>query len=289
MTADRPRSADAVLRAALTGGDPRRVRLDPAFQGLPDTAHGGTVLALFDAVAAAATPRIVSGVYRRRVPLDSPLSLVVEPGAGDATTFQLVDGDALLVEGTVEAREGGAAAAETPDAAALAALDGLAPLPISRTCFACGIDNPLGLRARLCIDDALVGGVWEPDRSLRSAGGDGLAPVAITTLLDEAAFWLGAAASGESGMTTELRVRLHQPLPFGAVRVGGARRTVRARAHDQRYWETSVVAFDAAGTLLASADITFVAVRGAARKLVTGLLATNPPDVMRRVFPGYVA
>jgi hypothetical protein len=287
MTADRSRSADAVLRAALTGGDPRRVLLDPAFQGLPDTAHGGTVLALFDAVAAATAPRVVSGVYRRRVPLDSPLSLVVEPG-GDATAFRLLDGDALLVEGTVEARDGGTDAATTPGAAALAALDGLAPLPISRTCFACGIDNPLGLRARLRIDDELVGGVWEPDRSLRSAGGEGLAPVAVTTLLDEAAFWLGAAASGESGMTTELRVRIHAPLPFGAVLVGGARGTVRARAHDRRNWDTAVVDFDAVGTLLASADITFVAVRGAARKLVAGLLAVNPPDVMRRVFPGYV-
>ena len=31
-------------------------------------------------------------------------------------------------------------------------------------------------------------------------------------------------------------------------------------------------------------DITFVAVRGAARRLVNG----NPPDVVRRVFPVYV-
>jgi len=29
-----------------------------------------------------------------------------------------------------------------------------------------------------------------------------------------------------------------------------------------------------------------VAVRGAARRLVAGMLAVNPPDVVRRVFPG---
>jgi len=29
--------------------------------------------------------------------------------------------------------------------------------------------------------------------------------------------------------------------------------------------------------------------RGAARRLVTGLLALNPPDVVRRVFPAYCA
>ncbi|MEK7385458.1 MAG: hypothetical protein AABZ83_03365 [candidate division NC10 bacterium] len=40
--------------------------------------------------------------------------------------------------------------------------------------------------------------------------------------------------------------------------------------------------------LVASATITFVAVRGGARKLVAGLLAMNTPDVLRRVFPAYV-
>jgi hypothetical protein len=39
---------------------------------------------------------------------------------------------------------------------------------------------------------------------------------------------------------------------------------------------------------VASAAITFVAVRGAARRLVTGMLAVNTPDVLRHVFPAYV-
>jgi acyl-coenzyme A thioesterase PaaI-like protein len=115
-----------------------------------------------------------------------------------------------------------------------------------------------------------------------------VAPVALTTLLDEAAFWLGAAASGESGMTTELRVRLHGALPTTGIVVAGARAAVRARADDARYWETEVDAWDDAGRPVASARITFVAVRGAARKLVTGLLAMNPPDVLRQIFPAYV-
>ncbi len=46
---------------------------------------------------------------------------------------------------------------------------------------------------------------------------------------------------------------------------------------------------DARGRLLASAAITFVTIRGAARRLVTGLLGINPPDVVRRVFPAYTA
>jgi acyl-coenzyme A thioesterase PaaI-like protein len=157
---------------------------------------------------------------------------------------------------------------------------------VSTTCFACGIDNTLGLRARLTIDHERVGGVWAPSAAFRA--GDALATVAVTTLLDEAAFWLGAAASGEAGMTTELRIRLHAPAAFGRVVVAGSRASVRARADDPRYWDTEIAAWDDRGTLVATAAITFVAVRGVARKLVAGLLAVNPPDVLRRVFPTYV-
>ena len=162
-------------------------------------------------------------------------------------------------------------------------------LPLSKTCFACGTDNTLGLRVQLAIDDDSVHGVWTPRDEFRIGADGRLAPVALTTLLDETAFWLGAAASGESGMTTELRVRLHPPVAFGtAIIVGGARAGVRARTDDPRYWDTSVAAWDDSGTLVATAAITFVAVRGAARKLVNGLLAVNPPDVLRKVFPAYV-
>lgn len=55
---------DSVLRRSFAdrGGD-LVLTLDPAFQGLPDTAHGGSVLAAFDALAALPAPRHVSGVY----------------------------------------------------------------------------------------------------------------------------------------------------------------------------------------------------------------------------------
>src|SRR5262249_90438 len=41
------------------------------------------------------------------------------------------------------------------------------------------------------------------------------------------------------------------------------------------------------GGVGATARITFVAVRGAARRLVTGLLAMNDPVCVQRVFPAY--
>jgi hypothetical protein len=161
-------------------------------------------------------------------------------------------------------------------------------LPLARLCFACGTENPIGLHAKLAIDDDVIGGTWTPREELRRGDGS-LAPVALTALLDEAAFWLGAAASGESGMTTELRVALHAPVAFGSrIVVEGRRAHVRQRDDDPRYWNTEIAARDESGHLVASAAITFVAVRGAARKLVTGFLSLASPDVLRRVFPAYV-
>jgi acyl-coenzyme A thioesterase PaaI-like protein len=160
-------------------------------------------------------------------------------------------------------------------------------LPLSTTCFACGTENPLGLHAELEIGDDSIGGAWNPRDELRAEDGT-LAGVAVTALLDEAAFWLGASASGEAGMTTDLRVRMHAAVAFGRrVVVAGARGNVRQRPDDPRYWDTEVAAWDEDGTLVATASITFVAVRGAARKLVAGLLAINPPEVLRRIFPLY--
>ena len=67
---------DSLLRGSLAdrGGD-LVLTLDPAFQGLPDTAHGGSVLAAFDAFAGLLGPREISGAYLRRVPLATPLRL----------------------------------------------------------------------------------------------------------------------------------------------------------------------------------------------------------------------
>jgi hypothetical protein len=82
-------------------------------------------------------------------------------------------------------------------------------------------------------------------------------------------------------------VTLAERLPFGTVTVTGDRSAVRRRSEDPRYWLTRAVALDDTGHPVATAEITFVAVRGAARQLVTWLAAYNPPDVLRRVFPAH--
>src|SRR2546427_6111654 len=92
---------DSVLRRSLDdrSGD-LILTLDPAFQGLPDTAHGGSVLAAFDTVAGLSMPRAVSGVYRKRVPLATPLRLAVGRDNG-AHTFVLRDSADVLADGRV--------------------------------------------------------------------------------------------------------------------------------------------------------------------------------------------
>lgn len=282
-------TATDALRRALQGcGGERVLTLDAAFSGLPDTAHGGTVLAAFDAVAARPGPRQLRGHYLKRVPPATPLRLRVEP-APDGCRLELLDDLSVLVSGGVRSTPDLAVEpAGSADPGAMSPGDDAMPLPVSSSCFACGLDNPLGLAARLRADAAAVGGTWTPRPGFRLADGT-LAPVALTTLLDEAAFWLGALATGEAGMTTELEVTLHGDASAeGPITVAGLRSSAHARTDDPRYWDTVVAARDATGRLVASGAITFVAVRGAARRLVSGMLAVNASDLLRRVFPGYV-
>src|SRR2546426_12817155 len=86
--------------AALAGGLLRRrdgwiLTLDPAFQGLPETAHGGTVLAAFH-LASGAESAAVRGLYRRRVPVGAPLRLALARD-GDPRTCLLTDEAGALV------------------------------------------------------------------------------------------------------------------------------------------------------------------------------------------------
>lgn len=277
-------TTDAILRHGLEGqGAERILTLDPAFQGLPDTAHGGSVLAALCLLTEPWPAPEVQGVYRKRVPLGVPLRLAVDQADDERVDCRLLDAaNTTLVEGCV--RRCGAG---MPSQAGVARAVTGDPLPVSSTCFACGVDNPRGLGLRLSHDDDGVWGLWPAREHLRAYDG-ALAPVALTTLLDEAAFWLGALASGESGMTTELVVRLRERVPFGpAIAVGGRRDAVRPRHDDPRYWDTAVTAWDEHGRVVAEAAITFVAVRGSARRLATWLLRVNSPQVVRRVFPAY--
>src|SRR5262245_53675964 len=95
---------DATLRHALeVSGHDLILTLDPALQGLPETAHGGSVLAIFDSLTATTTPREISGLYRRRVPLGVPLTLVRTRDEASETFVLSDQSGAVLVDGRVAA------------------------------------------------------------------------------------------------------------------------------------------------------------------------------------------
>src|SRR5438552_7746038 len=90
-------TTDSALRRGLAGrGDEFRLTLDPGFQGLPDTAHGGSVLAAFHAVAGVAGRQELRGLYRRRVPLGMPLRLALAREDGDAACRLFDEANTLL-------------------------------------------------------------------------------------------------------------------------------------------------------------------------------------------------
>lgn len=276
-------SIEQLLAHGLAG---EFLTLHETFQGLPGMAHGGSVLAAFDALASrsdAVAPREIFGAYRRKVPLNTALPLSSRD-SGPGAEFRLSDGPHLLVDGWVRPAALPSEPLDLPSD-----LSAGFPLPISNSCFACGIQNPLGLQVALRFDERRVWTEYRPREPLRTAEGR-LSTAALTTLLDETAFWLGALATGESGMTTEIRVTLHRaPVRFGErLIVVGQRERVAGRPDDPRYRETETAVFTAAGELLATGRIAFAAVRGAARRLVAGMLSINPPEILRRIFPAYL-
>ncbi len=82
-------------------------------------------------------------------------------------------------------------------------------------------------------------------------------------------------------------VALNAPVPWdGPGTIPGARAWVGGRDGDARYQDTEIVG-RAGDRVVATARIRFVVVRGAARRLVSGMLAINDLECVRRVFPAY--
>jgi hypothetical protein len=217
------------------------------------------------------------------VVLGEPLRMTLGESAGGVHCQLLDQSASVLVEGRVEPRPSATVETLHPLMS-----DRGHELPVSRGCFVCGTENTLGLQARLRFNDETVHAEWRPRETVRDPSG-ALAPVALTALADEAAFWLGALATGESGMTTELAITLERELRFGsAITLVGDRKRVTQRPDDGRYWETEVALFGERDDVVATGRITFVAVRGAARKLASAMLTINAPETVRRVFPAYV-
>jgi hypothetical protein len=276
------------LRATAQGGN--RLILPRSFQGFPDLAHGGAVLAALDLTASPwvdrSIPRLIAARIQRSVPLETPLSLAAVPSGLDVALTLEHEGR-LLVNGTISPAppalhpawngQGGVTGASGFD------------LPTSRGCLACGVENTSGLQVVLRCNEQWVWSEYQPREGFRTDDGC-LAAALFTVLLDETAWWLGALTSGEAGMTTEIRVTLERPdHPFGEPLVALGRRDLVTRVDRKgHFWKTETGVFTAGGARLASAEIIFAASRVYSRSLIPTLLLTNSPESVRRIFPGYV-
>jgi acyl-coenzyme A thioesterase PaaI-like protein len=89
-------------------------------------------------------------------------------------------------------------------------------MQFQRTCFACGVDNPHGLRLEFCFDpDGTATASWVPDIQWEGARGIVHGGI-VTTLLDEA-MAKAVAATGCKSLTADLRVRFHRYTKTGEV------------------------------------------------------------------------
>lgn len=265
-----------------------RLTLAAALQGFPEAAHGGGILAALDAAAARQipppTPRTIAVQIDKSVPLETSLPLVAR-ASGDEVTLVLGDHGQPLAHGHATR----VAAEPAPQWGWTGPTDKGLRVPTSRGCVACGSENPLGLRVRLRFDDRWVWSEHRPPDTYRTSDGR-IAPALFTVLLDEMAWWLGALASGEAGVTTELTVALHRPSQlFGNTLLAvGARDRVTAVGGRGHFWKTEAAVLASDGARLASGAITFAGSRAYSKRRIPRLLTMNPPETLRPIFPKYV-
>jgi len=102
------------------------------------------------------------------------------------------------------------------------------PLPHTKACFACGRQNPLGLRLQLLSDGVKVQTQFTP--TPHHAGFKGVVHGGITaTLLDEIMAWTCAAVAHRFAYCAELSVRYLRPWPTGQAVVATGELTLNRR------------------------------------------------------------
>ena len=260
----------------------------PLLQSWPGIVHGGGMVALFDSVAtrlgAASASRTIDARLTSSVPTGVALSLEGRRDDDGTIRMTVMEGEQTLASGAV----GGLDRNDVGIDAIWSGGDDGWPLPGTDHCLACGALNPLGLGARLRFDEH---GVWarvEPGtRWLEDNGGPhpALGPV----LLDEVAWWLGALAMREGGLTNRLHLTVSEPRGAPKTPFVAAGRFDRVTSVDRRrsFWRTETALASADGQVLATASIVFRGGPEYSDRQMNHFRRRTPPDVFRRMFPNH--
>jgi hypothetical protein len=265
-----------------------RLQASPLLQSWPGIVHGGGMVALFDSVATrlggAPAPRIIEARLTSSVPTGVVLSLEGRRDDDRAIRMTVMEGEQTLASGAVSALDRDDVGV---DAIWSGGDDGWA-LPGTDHCLACGASNPLGLGARLHFDER---GVWarvEPGTRWLDDNGaphPALGPV----LLDELAWWLGALAMREGGLTNRLHLTLTELRGVPETPLLAAGRFERVTPVDRRksFWRTETALTSADGQILATASIVFRGGPEYSDRQMDHFRRRTPPDVFRRMFPNH--
>lgn len=261
----------------------------PALQSWPGIVHGGGLLALFDEAAAqlggADGPRVIEGRLTSSIPVETALAVEARATAGAFSVTLFEDGQTLS-SGAVSALGADAVARAAGAPGDIRRQGTGSALPLSEQCLACGADNPLGLQARLRVDDE---GVWARLTPRAPWVADGRWHLAaVPVLLDEVAWWLGATRMGEGGLTNRLAVTVlatAAPRADETLIASGRFADVSPIDRKGRFWRTATTLRAASGDLLAAASIVFRGGPEYSARQLPYFRARTAPDLFRRLFP----
>jgi hypothetical protein len=274
---------DEALRQATVDAARGMVTFPGDLHGFPGTVHGGAVAAAFHRLTLPRPPVALRVELLRGVPTETPL--VLRTGSAGATArLSLHQGDRPLAEATLRRDE-----ITAPDVQSLQtawAEDNVAraEVPGTATCVACGSMNPLGLGVRFLLNDRFLWREYAPPATYHARGGTH--PALALILLDELAWWLGALAQQECGVTTDVHVTLFTTLPLAPMLALGDRTAVGSDDDARgRYCRTRGVLLGPDGALLASVAARFAGSRAYTRRLVEPFLSTTSVEELTRWFP----
>ncbi len=277
----------ALAGAVRLGADGRgRFHASADLSSWPGIVHGGGLVAALDEassrIGGPSGPRRIEGRLTSSVPVETPLQ--IEGYVEDrAVSVSLLDAGQPLTSGSVRA-------IDVPPRGTAPSWRGGAdgwPLPMSEQCLACGSANPLGLRLGLAFDGEGVWARFVPSPAWRAR--EALHPALAPVVLDEIAWWLGALAMQEGGLTNRLDVTVTGASAAATELTVFGRFDEVTRVDRRGSFRRTAVTLAAADVVIARASIVFRGGPEYSARQIGYFQGRTAPDVFSRMFPNYAA